>query len=315
MNTFLGLPQELRDKVLTLAIEAPVSPPQPPAPNADHQSAIDQYTSFRGRIDAMPTLLVNRQLYRETMAAIDRLPTKHSYDLDVMIVNDEELWPTWLSVPAITNNVEKVRVTFRSFGTAKAIKGGARGFIQGCGGPPVITWAFYDLLTRFILGIPGGWKTYRADKFLKHDVSIKLLELDVHSPDVPANLIAPPVRYDELQCLRSGDGVEYLMNPSFLATYLEIHLRALLKSFTAEYGRLLYERIGTINVCLDGELRKEWNIGNLLATLRREHLVATFEYPKPLPKDHRKLFKNWRRNVYNSRKKLGLPTMPFELED
>jgi hypothetical protein len=36
MNTLLGLPQELRDKILTLAVEAPLSPPQPPAPNEDH---------------------------------------------------------------------------------------------------------------------------------------------------------------------------------------------------------------------------------------------------------------------------------------
>jgi hypothetical protein len=263
----------------------------------------------------MPTLLVNKQLYRETMAAINRLPTKHSYNLDVMILNDEVLWPTWLSVPAVTNEVEKVRVTFRSFGTENAIKGRPRGFIRGCGGPEEITWAFYDLLTRFILGIPGGWRTYLVDKFLKHDVSIKLLELDICSPDVPANLIAPPVQYDELQRLRAGDGVEYLMSPSFLAKFLELHLRALLESYTANYGRLLNERIGTIKVRLDGELRKEWNIGNLLATLRRNRLVGTFAYPKPLPRDHRKLFKNWRRNVYNSRNKLGLPTMPFELKD
>jgi hypothetical protein len=317
MNTFLGLPQELRDKILTLTIPAPLSPPQAPAPNEDHQSALDKYTFFHSRMNAMPTLLVNKQLYRETMAAINRLPTKHSYDLDVMVFNEDKLWPTWLSVPTVTNEVEKVRVTFRSVGTVNAIEGGAvgAGFSGGDGGPPRIIWAFYDLLTRFILGTPYDWKMHREDKFLKHDVSIKLLELDIRSPDVPANMIAPDIRYNRLQNMRRHDGIDYLMNPAFLATFLENHLHSLLQGHIAEYGRFLYERIGTINVYLDGELREEWNIGNLLATLKQDHFIRTYEYPKPQPADHRKLFENWRRNVYNSRKKFGLPTMPFELED
>jgi hypothetical protein len=312
MNTFSNLPQELRDKILTLAIEAPLSPPHTPAPNEDHQSSIDKYTLLHGGIKAMPTLLVNSQLHRETMAAINRLRTKHCYDLDVMIVNEEELWPTWLSVPSVTNEVEKVRATFRYFGTANQ---GVASFKEGCGGPPMITWAFYDLLTRFILGIPGDWYTPSADKILKHDVSIKLLELDVRSPDMPANMIAPHVNYGSLQRLRKDNGVEYLMNPAFLATYIETHLWSLLECHTAEYGRMLYERIGTIKVYLDGELLKEWNIGNLLATLKLGRFIGTFEYPKPPQRNHKKLFRQWRKNAYNSRKQFGLPAMLLQEED
>jgi hypothetical protein len=248
------------------------------------------------------------------MAAIDRLPTKHSYDLDVMVFNEDKLWPTWLSVPTVTNEVEKVRVTLRSVGTANAVEG-AKGFSGGDGGPPLIVWAFYDLLIRFILGIPYDRRTPRKDKFLKHDVSIKLLELDIRSPNVPANMIARDIAYNRLHERRRRDGIDYLMNPAFLAKFLERHLRSLLQGHIAEYGRLLYERIGTINVYLDGEILKEWNIGNLLATLKLDHFVQTFEYPKPQPADHRKLFENWRLSVHNSRKKFGLPTMPFGLED
>jgi hypothetical protein len=302
MATFLTLPQELRDKILTLAIKAPLSPPQPPGPNEDHPSFLDNYTSFHDRINAIPTLLVNKQLHRETKAVIDRLPNKHSYDLDILVVNEEELWPTWLSVPALTSQVEKVRATFRWIGISNKSDQGQRGFQGGDRGPSIITWSFYDLLTRFILGLQE-WQTHFAGKFLKHSMSIKLLELDFRSPDLPTELIAPDVDYRSLLHLREESGVDYLMNPAFLATFIEIHLRRLLSTRIATFGSLFYERIGTIKFYLDGELRKELDVGNLLVTM-------------DLPYgESREWWREWRKNTYNSREQLGLPIVPLPEED
>jgi hypothetical protein len=342
MATFLTLPQELRDKILTLAIEAPLSLLQPPAPSEDHQSSIDNFTSFYGRINTIPTLLVNKQLHRETKAAIDRLPNKHSYELDILLVNEVELWPTWLSVPALTSQIEKVRATIRYIDIINRSDHGWRGFRRRYGATPMITWSSHDLLTRSILCIHRDWQTQLADKSLKDNVSIKLLELDVRSPDVPPGLIGRDVHYMTLEFLREKNGVDYVLNPEFLVDFIEFHLWKLLEYHMACHGRFLYERIGTIKIYLDGELRKELDIGYLLATMKLQSFAESFERPKPRsghheklfwewmklqsladsfehpkahPREHKELFRKWRKNAYNSREQFGLPIVPLQEED
>lgn len=95
----------------------------------------------------MPTLLVNYQLHRETLDALTIMPRKHSYHLDVMLVDEKSLWPAWLSVLHHTTRVDTVHATFRLFGACKYSQSGFRG---GDEGPPGISWAFCSLLERFL---------------------------------------------------------------------------------------------------------------------------------------------------------------------
>src|SRR5689334_308551 len=108
------------------------------------------------QVDLIPTLLVSKQLRTETRTAISNLPTRHSYTMDVMIVNETQLWPTWLSLPQLTRNVDKVHVTFRTVSVPRRPKLNYTGFRGGDGGPPLITWCFYDLLIRFLEVGPVG---------------------------------------------------------------------------------------------------------------------------------------------------------------
>ena len=112
-----------------------------------------------------------------------------SFSLDPFLVSNTEskisrLWPTWLCVPELTTGVENVHATFRIIGTSKDH---GSGFTGGCGGPPLITWSFYNLLERFLKVGPLGLQKKDIDK----RISIKTLEIDIQTPDVPEHTIVP----------------------------------------------------------------------------------------------------------------------------
>ena len=107
------------------------------------------------RVSLIPTLLVNHQLRDETLAAINIIPTKHSYELDLMIVNEETLWPTWLVVPEYTTRVDAVHATVRIVGT-KPASSRQSGFQFDGENPPVIVWCFLSVLERFLCKGPVG---------------------------------------------------------------------------------------------------------------------------------------------------------------
>jgi hypothetical protein len=118
----------------------------------------------------VPTLLVNRQLHSETLAALKLLPTKHSYVLDIMFVNEHCLCLTWLLVPEVTTRVDRVYATLRTVTTGE----NGRAFMGGDGSPPRIVWHFYALLEFFLKVGPVGPQKERIDD---GDFSIKTLDL------------------------------------------------------------------------------------------------------------------------------------------
>jgi len=118
----LSLPRELRDIILELVINAHVEPTSWPA--FDHATRKVSVGSNCLRIPVLPPveqyatyglLLTNRQLHHETKSCLRRLPK--AYALDVMMVSDNELWPTWTCCPArskepidfISINVREIR--------------------------------------------------------------------------------------------------------------------------------------------------------------------------------------------------------------
>lgn len=122
-------------------------------------------TQFQG----VPTLAINRQFRRETLFVVTlmQLPSLRSYKLDVMIVEERTLWPTWLYVPTTTSRVEEVRAPFRIMGAAEGRRSGYDG---GDGGPPVMIWAFFNLLERFLqVGPVSSRQNRHHDKVTRFD--------------------------------------------------------------------------------------------------------------------------------------------------
>ncbi|KAG4439722.1 hypothetical protein IFR05_004800 [Cadophora sp. M221] len=262
----LQIPRELRDHILSLLVlsTAVVAPPESPV-NPDDREKLDDI-GRRGwssggivlyskdtQMKGIPTLAINQQLRKETLAVISHLnlPSLRSYKLDVMIVEDTSLWPTWLYVPTTTTMVEEVHVTFRIMGASTRRRCGYSG---GDGGPPEIIWAFYNLLERFLLVGPVARQEKRHDKNIK----IRHLKLDVRTPDVPAGMIAPDFNQNRLRQLRGRSGINYIKNPKSVISFISSFLGFLnyWKNTRAEMSTA-YDKVGKITLMLDGIMVEE----------------------------------------------------------
>jgi hypothetical protein len=110
-------------------------------------------------------------------------------------------------------------------------------------------------------------------------------------------------------------GKPVMRHPKSVAALVTLSLSGLLamgRDF-ANYGGLLYERIGRIKVLVDGEpfeeWRSEWDITDLLAESRYRDWFGALS--SSYPQDKRKVaYKEWLRKTYGSRVEFGLPVKP-----
>jgi hypothetical protein len=157
--SLLSLPQEVRDQILDLVLIAQSPPPRGPCDKQERQPTCDfrYHVSLEAyKPNATGLLLTNHQLSAETKQNIQRKKDL-AFRLDVMVVQERELWPTWTSIPCSNLNlVDTVKVTFRIFGPPHHLNHEFSLFRPGDGGPPVIAWQFNDLLKRFVCVGPTG---------------------------------------------------------------------------------------------------------------------------------------------------------------
>ncbi|KAK1145523.1 hypothetical protein N8T08_004081 [Aspergillus melleus] len=241
MSTFLNLPYELRGRILEHALLAPYSPPANPWTGADKRRPLQdikytawqhgrRYTLYDTSLDqrlATPCqtlLLINRQIRDETKDILRRLKNP-SYQLDVMVVNEWELWPTWLSVPVVRTHVDEVNVNFRIFGHCIVYENWRH--TTGDGGHNGLEWCFYALLERFAVHGPltePGLSDQRAPKFY-----ITTLTLNIESAaDEKGSLPPSDSRWEEYMRDRAKshwpipqpDSVYFPLLPEWLGKYL-----------------------------------------------------------------------------------------------
>lgn len=300
MSSLLTIPREIRDQILELVIFSHRAPPKSPTEPPQERASLDNPRRFSSwsygpenvkydQQDIVPNslslLLVNRQLSAETKSTLERFPI--SYYLDVMIVNEQELHPTWLSVPAFSNRIDNVVVTFRIFGTREP--GGRSMFIIGDGSPPQITWCFYNLMEVFLkCGPIANLKTGLRRK----DVSINTLTLD---------FVSPPNAESDIASL--------LMRPDWLADFVNDYNHTLLQMsyHTAWYGMIMYERIGTIRYYVDGQLSTQHDLDVLLAKCRSNDSGDTFG--NIANEERSAFFWKWKKKALKARKEAGLPVI------
>lgn len=140
-----------------------------------------------------------------------------------MLVNLEELWPTWLSIPSLTSSVDRVHAIFRIDGTSGTGSRRSR-FRCGDGSPPQISWAFYGLLGRFLKVGPVS----NPAKKPTGGMIIKNLDLEVQTTDIPADP-APS---------QQGYWLNPYVDADYLAGFLQNYIRILLEMsyHTASFG-------------------------------------------------------------------------------
>lgn len=329
MPSLLDMPRELRDQILVLALSSPRSPPQDESQSQNRAVFTDdiKYQSWFGgrdvmyerhaipnRTETMPTLLVNHQLHYETLDAIAMIRGKHSYELDVMVVNEVCVWPTWLYALEDTDRVDTLHATFRIQGPAGAGYRRRSGFRGGCGGPPLITWCFYSLIERFLrLGI-GNRSS--GDQDIDRKISIKNLDLNFTNPDTSKYTLAPegcllgyiPSCQQSLEWHRRNDGIDYVISADMFLAFIDEMMETLLHMNPS----MLYERIGKIRLFLDGNLCKEIDLAKRLRDVRL--LDENLRLP-PHRRTKVKFDKEWKMEAQKTRIDMGLEVVPFGDEE
>ncbi|MCJ1431505.1 hypothetical protein MMC27_000858 [Xylographa pallens] len=323
MPSLLDIPPELRFQIIGLVLCNSRTPPQDPATASHNRIQLHdiEYASWNHGPEhtlyemngctpnSLSLLLTNRQLWAETQSALQAFSAKQSYSLDVMLVNEQELWPTWVSVPALWTRLDSVIASFRICNTKDSQ--GRSQVVLGNGGPSPIVWCFYSLMERFLTYGPVGQRRLGCQD---RNITVKSITLDiVSSPDVKAAMTEWGPNYSDwyLNPITNVEGADWalsiIMQTEWFVEYLHEFITPLLRMsyHTARYAMILYERIGTIRLCADGELMKEYDLGKMLAALQRNDAAKTFGNIAR-QEDRVPFFREWKRKTLVKRREMGL---------
>lgn len=330
MSMLLKLPYELRAIILENALLTPYEPPINPWTGADKRQPLRDYdhtlmdfgprhtlydTSLNERLAStcQALLLTNHQIRKETRVMLQRLE-KPNYELDVMMVHEWDLWPTWLSVPVVRTHADEVNVTFRLFG--HRIQSEQNQYISGDGGHNGPEWCFYSLLERYIA---HGPVTEPQPERKDRGFFIKTLTLNIKSAADELYPLPPPELVEKLESRKGSarrfhgghpDLANYAMPPECLARDLGWEIKGLLRlgRHRIRYGATLYEHIGTIRMLIEGRLVEEIDLTEELASKTCDNTKCTGSREDA---DDCK-FCRWQRDTVERRAKEGLSVVPTE---
>ncbi|POR33301.1 Putative transcriptional regulatory protein [Tolypocladium paradoxum] len=233
--------------------------------------------------------LVNRQLYAEVTETMGRKSRRRpDYHLDLVYLDDGSIWPTWTSVPVLAEDVGTVHATVRIFHCPPELETpGERKhapFFMGDGSPPAIVWALYHTLVVFLECGPRPRQGDEEQSNRGPGMTMQKLVIDVLSATEPGivHVAYPPSfsTFDRMRwhdpltrmdrsgrSLMSDDDDEGLVAANLLARFLETEMRRLLglSCNTFDYGCVLYEHIGEVQVSVNGESRASMDLAALLA--------------------------------------------------
>lgn len=125
---------------------------------------------------------------------------KMTCSVDVTLVDERELWPTWFCVPALSTHVDHVVATFWAFSHGASYKNLRTGFLSVYDREPEpIVWYFYALMEWFLKCGPVG-KQRRREGCSQEDLggmTVQVLTLDFVTPPDPKTLPAPEMTYHD----------------------------------------------------------------------------------------------------------------------
>jgi hypothetical protein len=294
-NSFLGLPQELRDFIIEHAITVTTRAPS----TLNKETATEEYDDldYMSRVGGrgvfypakqyhtspFALLLVNHQLYDETKAMLDRLSLSNGikYSMDVILSDEEFLYPNWTYIPPLVQNVDSFAVNFRILGIGGNEK---NGFMDEEGSTGSAVWRLYSVLERFLRC--GASKPRNASD--NRRLHLKQLAINVETPaDVDKSLIAPEdIGPDHLPMYRRDHAPHNMvMNPTTLARLIYIWVEGILRlsdpSYAlptpiAKYSKMFFENIEDIGISVDGEEKFSIDV----ADMKRDIADRSSELPK-----------------------------------
>ncbi|KAJ5605560.1 hypothetical protein N7510_008341 [Penicillium lagena] len=256
-------------------------------------------------------------MHDETQSVLNRKKSKLIYILDISVLNDYDLFPTWISVPYLTNRVYSLW--------------GRLGF----------HWSFYALLERFLRYGPVDEKKKKPNpdlignqisdeieyplfrreslNFDDRDITVEILTLDFQSAEPMLPFPPDNISYNAWQGQHFRDLIfdetdnpieleRYRTRPEWLAKYLlsQIHGLLTMSYHFASYGKILYERVGTIRI-LSPEGVTEIDLATELAALRFTNQQDTFG--DVWHTDRLSTFWKWKKQTLVRRQELGFPVL------
>ncbi|DAA77032.1 TPA_exp: Uncharacterized protein A8136_6798 [Trichophyton benhamiae CBS 112371] len=264
-----------------------------------------------------------------------------TYTYDIMLVDDSYVWPSHICVPALSPRVDNVVVTIQAFGTCpvtKASMSGVNAFRSDMG-PTEVQWAFYRPLVNLLRDGPGPemWTSKKPTQRpviealsqlggSNRGITVGTLILDFQkstdntatddiyykwAADQEGGLFQP---WKECRGMPSQiDGWEdvhrIVIRPEWLMRYLTMRLSFMLgmSYHTSQYSSVLFERIGKIDIRLNGVNVRVIHIAEKLERLNFSHPMDTFGH---LPSEERiAAFQKWKIEVIQLRKDRGLPVV------
>ncbi|OGM48617.1 hypothetical protein ABOM_001973 [Aspergillus bombycis] len=338
-TSLLDLPSEVLDRIVELVLRygspAPEDP-LPPLQNYEPRSRQDgsclsaDYGIYSVRYwrdqekyhdawlsNPLSLLLVNHRIGEVTKRRLDNALTPSVFKLDVILSDERELHPTWCFLSNPCRHVGDLSVTFHVVGTSFTPIWRRYHLLPDGDSPPRILWAFYYLLERFLEVGPLAEHRIPDDAPRTDDLffTINRLTLDFVSPAreemlAPANLsfwswLNGGADEDNAESHRAPcSGVfNLLMRPEWLADLISEYVGYLLGMSIpmAPYGKLLYEYVGSIRICVDGKVMKEY---------RLDYRLQDLNYVG-LEEDYKRYwdFGRWKEKVYRMRKEAGLPVV------
>ncbi|KNG87790.1 hypothetical protein ANOM_004633 [Aspergillus nomiae NRRL 13137] len=310
MPSLLDLPLELRELIIELVLKDQRIPPAAPSQSNRGSFRDMGYRAWRQIIyyerrqshcpyNASGLIRTNHQLSEETLATLDRISSS-PYVLDVSVLNDVGLYPTWLSVPRLTHRVSTLHVNVRLFGHILS-RDSARSQV-GDGGHLGFQWSFYALLERFIRYGPVDGKTSREEDpmYIHRDMTVKTLVLDFQSAE--SGLFFPPDEVDYRWWWRRIIGWILFLEPRLesLLSCLIIDPTRMVRKIPV---RILYERIGTIKVLVNGEPNAEIDLAGPLARLHFTDTRDVLGYA--YTESELAAYREWKKETLARREQLG----------
>ncbi|KAF1847978.1 uncharacterized protein K460DRAFT_403289 [Cucurbitaria berberidis CBS 394.84] len=318
MPSLLTIPRELRDQICTYALFAQTNERQ--ALNQTFEQLIDNRKSSPAVLDL---LQINHQLRAETIENIKLFAKRATYDLDIILVDEILLLPTWVRVPFLTNRLEEVNATFRISGSFDPKKekprrkkgeddpplgpyvrfGSYKGFRIGSGAGPAMGWQIYGVLERFIRAGPIGHCTERNDH--RH-VAVKTLNINIETPpDIDASrfLEAPrTVQWRHYSNPVDDDDDKDVLDPDYLVDFIRGRLYGLLNGSDHEwfsYGKILYEHVDEVVMKKDGVQIRRFDVAKMLRNVQglEERYVT------------KKQLRKYKEMVWRVRKERGLKVL------
>lgn len=255
---------------------------------------------FRAVKDAQCLFQVNHQIYREVRSLLGQ--RGFLYVVDVMVVNERELWPTWIAAPVCFYRVDHAQVSFRFFGKYDSNNGASR---------------LLDMLPHFLVYITLCWPEW----FQRYNpLKINKLTLDFRTPnDDPERLAPRTLEASDWIWGRMGagsgpsveaeTGLTGLMRPEWLAREMSrvVEQGLQMTYLDGTLGNTMHRRLGTVDIRVDGDLQNTFSAADILQRMRYADAICTPLYI--LPGDRFMAYLRWKKSVLEDRGANGLQVL------